>query len=426
MNVKYFIVKGKKKYLSVYVRFWDSNRIDQKTRTGISVIFDNWSQKKQRIKVKASVDNKADELNSKLIKLEDFIINKYNLDNTNSQSITKTWLKDAVIEFFCRVPENEEYKVYLVSWAEKFIKEAPKRLYRGKLIKPRSVKNYQSALNKLMDFETHQKKRYRFEDINLNFHQEFITYCRDIAKLNDNSIGSIISRIKTFCREIEMDGYAVNPQYKSSNFNAPKNETHDTYLNEDEINKIFNHDFSNNQRLDNARDLFIIGLRTGLRVSDFLRINTENILDNNVFNITTRKTQQNLTIPIHPQFQRVLDKRNGSFPNRISDQKFNKHIKDVCEAVRIDKPTFGSIMNPETKRKEAKIYPKYKLISSHCCRRSFSSNLYKAGFEISVIMKATGHRSSSQFIKYIKLSQDEHIKKLSEYWENQDISKNEM
>jgi len=403
------------------VRFWDSKRVDQKTRTGLSVIFDDWSEKKQKVKVKANRNNNADFINAKLKGLEDFVVNRYNYDYLNNYQITNIWLKDVVFEFQGRVDENNEHKVYLVPWVERFIKEAPKRLYRGKLIKPRSVKNYRSALNKLKDFEEYTKKRYRFTDVNLNFHQEFITYCRDIAKLNDNSIGSIISRVKTFCRAIEEEGYNVNPQYKNSNFIAPKNETFDTYLNDDEINKIFHQDFSESEKLDNARDLFIIGLRTGLRVSDFLRISEENILEN-VLNLTTVKTQQNLTIPIHPQFRKTLDKRNSGFPRKVSDQKFNKYIKEVCKEAGINKPTFGALMNPKTNRKEAKIYPKYKLISSHCCRRSFASNLFAAGIDTSVIMKATGHKSEAQFIKYIKLSRDEHIKRLSEYWEKQKSS----
>lgn len=418
MNLKYFIVKGKNKYLSIYVRFWDSNRVDQKTRTGISVVYDDWSEKKQRIKIKPT-NNDADLLNNKLNELEDFVVKKFNLDNANNNTISKTWLKESVFDFFGRVPENEEYKAFLVPWVKKFIKEAPKRLYRGKKIKERSVKNYDAALNKLEAFEKHKKKQYKFEDINLVFHREFITFCREIEKLNDNSIGSIISRIKTFCKEIEMEGYTVNPQYKSSNFNAPTNETFDTYLNDDEINKIYEHDFSDSEKLDNTRDLFIIGLRTGLRISDFLRITKENILDNNVINITTQKTQQNLTIPIHPQFQKILNKRGGNFPKRISDQKFNEYVKEVCKDVGLKEKIFGSKMNSETKRKEAKVYEKHELISSHSCRRSFASNLFKAGFEPSAIMKATGHKSEAQFIKYIKLSQDEHIKRLSEYWDKQ-------
>lgn len=417
MNVKYFIVKGKKKYLSIYVRFWDSNRIDQKTRTGLSVEYDDWSATKQRLKIKAKTTN-VDFINNKLSNLELFVVDKYNKDYNTKQYISKTWLKDTVGDFFGRVEKDKLYKSFLVPWVEKFVKDAPNRLYRGKQIKTRSVKNYVSALNKLKSFESYKNKQYRFEEIDLVFHRDFINYCRAIEKLNNNSIGSIISRIKTFCREIEFEGYSVNPQYKSSNFNSPKNETFNPYLTEDEINKIFYHDFSESQKLENVRDLFIIGLRTGLRVSDFLRVKTDNIIGS-VINITTLKTNQNLTIPIHPQFEAVLKKRNGKFPKKISDQKFNKYIKEVCEKVEINTPTYGLGFNDETEKKELGIYPKYKLVTSHICRRSFATNLFLAGFDSDIIMAATGHKSVKQFLNYIKATNDEHVKKLNEYWDKQ-------
>src|SRR5690606_12339935 len=211
----------------------------------------------------------------------------------------------------------------------------------------------------------------------------------------------------------------INPKYKHREFNAPKNKTIDIYLNDDEINTIYNFDFSDSEKLDNTRDLFIIGLRTGLRVSDFMRIKEENI-HGSVINITTQKTNENLTIPIHPQFKEILNKRDGAFPREISSQKFNLYIKEICEKVEIDKPVYGSLLNSETKRKENGVYPKHKLVSSHTCRRSFATNLFLAGFENSTIMKATGHSSEKQFLNYIKASQDEHIKKLSEYWNNQE------
>ena len=417
MNVKYFIVNGKGKYLSIYVRFWDSKRIDQKTSTGFSTLNSDWSSTKQRLKLKATTSN-IDFINSELSNLENFIIDNYNKDYNGKKHISKTWLKENVAIYFGRVKEDEEYKAYLVPWAERFVDNASTRLYRGQQIKPRSIKNYKSALNKLKAFEENQNYKYRFEDIDLQFHKKFITYCRDVENLNNNSIGSLISRIKTFCREIEYEGYVVNPQYKSPNFNAPKNETHEIYLNESEIDRIFNHNFSSSPRLDNARDLFIIGLRTGLRISDFLRITKENIIGN-VINITTIKTNQNLTIPIHPQFEVVLAKRDGDLPSKISDQKFNLYIKEVCKKVEINELTFGSKIKEGANRKEEGIFPKHELIKSHVCRRSLATNLYLAGFDSSIIMQATGHLSIKQFISYVKASQDEHIKMISDHWKTE-------
>ena len=74
-------------------------------------------------------------------------------------------------------------------------------------------------------------------------------------------------------------------------------------------------------------------------------------------------------------------------------------------------------INPDSNRKEFKIYPKYELVTSHICRRSFATNLFLGGFDNSTIMKATGHQSEVQFLKYIKSTQEEHLQKISEYWE---------
>ena len=65
MTLKYFIVKGKNKNTSIHVRFWDSTRIDQKAKSGLSVLQDDWSDVKQRLKAKAT-STKRDYFNDQL------------------------------------------------------------------------------------------------------------------------------------------------------------------------------------------------------------------------------------------------------------------------------------------------------------------------------------------------------------------------
>lgn len=425
MNLKYFVIKGKKKYTSIYVRFWDSKRIDQKTRTGISTQYSDWSESKQRIKVRPSSTN-TDDLNNKLESLERHVYDTYNYDYNNRTYISNDWLKKTVENFFGRAEKNELYKIYFVDWVEEFNKTAHKRINNGNPITHNTLKNYTSTYNKLKAFEKSQNRKYRFEDIDLNFHRDFVYFCKKELNLNENSIGSLISRIKTFCRNIELDGYPINPKFKHKEFSIPKNETFDPYLNVTEISNIFNHDFSDNERLDNARDLFILGLVTGLRISDFLKITEKNILGN-VINVTTQKTKQNLTIPIHNYFNETLKKRNGNFPRKISDAKFNKYIKEIAQEVGINEKTFGSKIKDGEKVKTLDYYEKWELITSHICRRSFSTNLFLAGIDIQIIMKATGHTTEKSFLKYIKAGKDEHIQKISDYWktkENEDKQTN--
>lgn len=399
------------------MRFWDSNRFDQKAKTGISVIPDDWSDKKQRLRLKTTTTQK-DFINNELNQLERFITDQYNRDFNNRTFISKTWLKEKINSYFGRVSIDENYKIYFVEWIEKFLENAPSRIYNGNSLTERTLKNYKVVYNKLKAFEQHKNHKYRFEEIDLNFYRDFLFYCKNIETLNNNSIGTLIARIKTFCRNIELEGYNINPQFKHKDFYSPSNETKDIYLNDSEIVQIFNYDFSENKILDNARDLFIIGLRTGLRISDFLRLDKENVIGN-VINITTLKTRQNLTIPIHPNFQSVLEKRNGNLPYKIADQKFNVYIKKICAEIGITDLTSGAKIDQKTKRKKFGIFPKNELVTSHICRRSFATNLFLAGFDNYSIMKATGHKTEKQFLKYIKTSLNDEIQKISTYWENQ-------
>ena len=44
-----------------------------------------------------------------------------------------------------------------------------------------------------------------------------------------------------------------------------------------------------------------------------------------------QKTGKLMTIPLHKKVKTILEKNNGEFPNRISDQRYNDYIKEVCK-----------------------------------------------------------------------------------------------
>ena len=48
--------------------------------------------------------------------------------------------------------------------------------------------------------------------------------------------------------------------------------------------------------------------------------------------------------------------------------------------------------------------PKWKLAGSHTARRSFTANAYLSGVPTISIMKMTGHKTESSFMKYIKIT----------------------
>jgi len=170
--------------------------------------------------------------------------------------------------------------------------------------------------------------------------------------------------------------------------------------------------------LDNARDWFIIGCYIGQRVSDLLKLTAENIVtigQQEFIELTQSKTKKKIVIPIHPIVKDILNKRNGEFPRNISDQKFNKYIKEVAKISGITEVIKGNLINAETNRKEKGQFEKWQLITSHTCRRSFATNYY-GDIPTPLLISITGHSTETQFLEYIGKTSTEQAIQLAEYW----------
>jgi integrase len=413
-----YLVKAKKFYSNILLRFKDGRRFDFTVSTDIKVDPKNWSSSKQKIKIIAENRSK-DEINNQLNKLKDFIIDEFNLDNMKGVYIDTNWLKKKISVFFNRPnTERDIDTVYFIPFVERFIEMAPSRIIKGKNqpVSKGTITKYTTTKNKLVEFEERFKTKLKFTDLDLIFYDKFLNFLQVEQKINLGTVGNYIGTIKTIAREAKLQSLPVHPHIDHPKFFAPKVKTDSIYLNDGEIDHIFKFNFKDDARLENTRDLFIIGLRTGLRISDFLRLKETNLKEGYI-EIETQKTGQHVVIPMHPQVKEVLERRNG-FPATLSDQRFNEYIKDVCKMVGFTKVIEGSKINPKTKRKEKGTFPKYELVTSHICRRSFASNLY-GKLPNMVIMGITGHQTEAQFLKYIKITPKENAKKLQEYWQKQ-------
>lgn len=101
----------------------------------------------------------------------------------------------------------------------------------------------------------------------------------------------------------------------------------------------------------------------------------------------------------------ILAKRNGQFPRKISDVKYNDYIKEVCKRAGLTQKVEGSKKietSPESKqyRKEEGIYPKWELVSSHIGRRSFATNFYGT-IPATFLIYITGNLTGKMFLEYI-------------------------
>lgn len=426
-----FRIKTKNDWNTIYYRFKQGSQFDLELSTGIQVPKGRWSQPKQRVLATQKLDFRL--VNETLEDLDKYVRKEFEESKLDSQIINSKWLRLKVDTFFNRDTANEQSNkaIFLTSFIDSFINESHnKRTRNNTPVSKRTIQHYKTTKNKILDFEEYKGERVLLKNINLDFHTEFIDFLADEQHLNPNTIGGYIDNIKLFCNNATRKKIEVPNDYRFPEFYSPSNKAIDIYLNEDEINKVYNvkleHDY-----LDNARDWFIIGLRTGLRISDFLELTPKNLKDGFIEK-TTKKTEFPVIIPIHNQIKEILKKRKGKFPRKISDQRFNEYIKIVCKEAEINEVVEGArnrkitVKDQDGKkkniyRKKFGKYPKYELVTSHICRRSFATNLY-GKIDTLAIMKITGHKTEKQFLEYIKITPKEYAEQLKEYWKKNSLT----
>lgn len=415
-NIKY-LIKSKKNPAALYVRFYKGRGVDITSNTGFLINPRYWSKKLQRITNSAG-SNLDQVLNPKLIELKEFILSEYNEYFSDGGNFNKNWLDKVIAKFNNRPKDSlSDPNVFFIPFVEQYIRESKTRVNptTNRIISHRTIQKYETTLKRLREFEAYHKAAIKLWDIDLEFHKAFLSFLKLEGNYGGTTTAKYLDQIKSFCREAKTKGLKVNPEFESRRFTARRDKPLDVYLNPKEIDMIFNYDFSENPRLNNTRRLMIIGLWTGLRISDLRDIHSYNFTDDEIHIVDSKKTGVAIKLPMHSQIKAVLKENNGELPKIVSDQNFNKYIKDVCEEVGIDQEVMGKKMDPDTKRKKKGYYPKYTLISSHTFRRSFATNLY-GELPNQTIMAITGHSSEQQFIKYVKTTHDEHVERVREYF----------
>ncbi len=414
-------VNSKKNPANLNIRFYSGRKINCYAKSNILIDPKIWSNKMQGLK--PSADQKLKRFYNEMIQnLKNEILIAFNSDFYNGVDINSEWLNITVSKISNRPKDENDYHIYLIPYIIKYIEDSKKRINpkTGKKISIKTIQKYNTTKSQIEEFELFQNKKLRHLDLDMQFHAKFTSYLKIERKYSNTLIEKIISQLKTFERSAKSEGIETNPEIDSKRFSFKRDETIDTYLNEKEINLIFKQDLTSTIKLDNVRDLFIIGLRTGLRISDLKRIHDYELSSNRIKIVGTHKTDSPVEIPIHPQVMDIINKRKGSFPKIISDQKFNEYVKDVCQLAGLTQMTLGNIKTKDSNNRKIRgYYPKYQLITSHTCRRSFATNLY-GKLDDKTIMAITTHRSHSQFLSYVKTTQSEHVEKLEKYWSLQE------
>lgn len=434
------ITKDKNALVPIYVRIKSGRKIDIVCKTDILIKPDNWSNETQKANQRADLfkfysgESKDEQkgrqkFNEKITSLRSYLESE--VMQVHQEEMTSEWMKTIIDKYW----HPDKYRMNLFTFIRSFIdkSETKPNPKTGRPVSYKMRREYEVTFKYLKDYAAAKNITIDFKDIDLNFYDGFVQYLQNVPpektddhesdqqegkKLAVNTIGKKIQTLKIFLNAAKEEGKNPFEAYRSKKFVATTEESETIYLNESELTKIYEHDFSNDPVNDQIRDLFLVGAWTGCRFSDISQITPESISEGFI-HIKQYKTGKKVLIPLHPVVTAILNKYNGKLPKATTNQQFNRALKDIAEAVGITEMTHKAITKGGVKVSTA--YKKNKLVTTHTARRSFATNLYKSGFPSISIMAITGHVTEKSFLKYIKVTPEEHARKLQQHWDNRHL-----
>ena len=385
--------------------------ISSKTKLEVEKAY--WTKQHNKKSKDIEIANKQTEINNELNKIENHLLGAFT--SFPPDRINKDWIKTQ-IDYYYDPPEKEKHiPTNLIDYIDFYID------YRKHELKKASLTKFNVIKHKLQKLEKFRKKQILISGVNDHFKNEFISYCKS-ELYAQNTIQRELAIIKTFCKHARFSGLETHPQLDS--LRTDKEKVEKIYLTIEELSRIKN--IKKNEltdSLENARDWLIISCYCGQRISDFMRFTEKQIRiegGEHFLEFTQMKTSKLTTIAIHHKILEILKKRNGKFPYRISDQKYNELIKEVCKLAKIIELVKGSKMletkiDSKTFRKQEGLYKKYELVTSHIGRRSFATNFY-GKMPTTYLINMTNHSTEAMFLNYIGKSNKDLAKETFKYF----------
>lgn len=323
-------------------------------------------------------------------------------------------------------------------FVEKFreqVKDGSRQTDQGRNYAPGTVKAINSALNQFLYFQCDTGRSYDFDDIDLQFYYDFTAYLKkkDYAI---NTVGKCVKQLKAVLGCAEAEGYHSNGKYKDRRFKGTRVEVDSIYLTKEDLARIMAADLSGyGPEHEIVRDIFMVGVWTAQRVSDYNNISKDDICsmtrsvlreepdqDNpgetvtwvekkviTYIEICQKKTGVKVAVPCSGALKAILDKYECRLP-RVKEYVLNRRIKEICRAAGLTEMVMVEVTKGGVPVKVAR--EKWELVHSHTARRTGATLMYLAGMEIFDIMKITGHSSPMMLKKYIKADRLEVVSKI--------------
>ena len=357
--------------------------------TGISINPKNWSKENRMPKPKAGaagfeLKQITNQLN-RIIEQLQISINAIALEN---KQVTRAELKKRLDSKFKLSVVNSDSILFLL---DKYIYE---KKTLGKY-QTRTIEKYITLKNKIISFDANVK----ITDVNKGFIISFINHLRSVYSLTDITLNRNLGFFKTFLKWCKHSGILLDESY-----NEPSVKTRDAdhvSLTKEQVQMLSKLEL--NKTLDKYRDLFLIGCYSGQRFSDYTVFKKADVVNNRIVK-RAEKTQYKSYIPISNKLNELLEKWEWRLP-KVSNQKFNQNIKEVCRIAGFTQDTTKTTFKGNQKIEIIK--PFYSCVGSHTARRTFITLSANANVPDHIIMAICGIRDSKTLKTYKKFQEKE-------------------
>jgi integrase len=186
-----------------------------------------------------------------------------------------------------------------------------------------------------------KKADYLLEELSLQFLDDFDYYLKTEKKQEQITINKTIQRLRTPIKQAISEGYLDRDPFILHKSKTVRKTV--IFLNTEELKTLEEAVFQQ-KRLNMIQDLFVFCCYTGLAYYEMVHLEKKHIqigFDGiNWIQMKREKTQRQISIPILPKAQEIIEKyttdNNLVFPS-ISNQKFNSYLKEIADILNIEK-----------------------------------------------------------------------------------------
>lgn len=406
--------------ISIYFKYAPRTRFFYSTRR--SVLPANWDWETERAKPKTP---DAANINKELDRLEEAIWSKFQelqtagknraiYHNEPLQSIDINQLKDHLDVITGRKQATNSIEAFIEA-------EIEKRRLSGKHSQG-TLELYGNMLHHFRAYAATQKPKPTFESIDVDFYEKFRDYFFALG-LTDVYTAKVIEYFRHFMKtalkkKATFNHYVGGISLREDLGLKKKSAEGHIYLSFDEVAKLFYYDFGDATRLSRARDLIVFACLSGLRYSDWDKVDLSKNVNFTVggyqfLEVPTEKTNEFAYIPLVSFSKAILERNGGKLPADISDQKARDYIKEACRVAGFDERA-----NKKEQRAGVTIVtPKlrYELAGTHTGRRTLVSLLRTVGTPDNLIRLVTAHKEDGMVNHYDKREPREKAEDLQIY-----------